>query len=46
MNSSITIATSGEPRICTTAAWLRPSSDIRITMNAMVSGTFAIAVSR
>ena len=26
MNSSMMMATSGEPRICTTAAWLRPST--------------------
>ena len=41
MNSSMMIATSGEPRICTTAAWLRPSSAMTMTMTAMVSGTLA-----
>ena len=46
MNSSITTATNGEPRICTTAAWLRPSSPTTMTTNAMVSGTPATAVSR
>ena len=46
MNSSITMATNGEPRICTTAAWLRPSSPTTMTTNAMVSGTLATAVRR
>ena len=36
------IATSGEPRICATAAWLRPISDTTISTAAMVSGMLAM----
>ena len=39
-------ATSGEPRICTAAAWLRPSSAMTMTINAMVSGMPATDVTR
>src|SRR5215470_3990275 len=46
MNSSMVMATSGEPRICTAAAWLRPSSESAIVMTAAVSGTSATDVSR
>ena len=40
------MATSGEPRICATAAWLRPSSVIMMMIAAMVSGMLATAVRR
>ena len=46
MNSSMMMAISGEPRICTTAAWLRPSSATTITTSAMVSGMPATEVMR
>ena len=46
MNSSMMMATSGEPRICTTAAWLRPSSAMTMTSSAMVSGMPATDVTR
>ena len=46
MNSSMMMATGGEPRICAAAAWLRPNSNSTIRMNAMASGTLATAVSR
>ena len=46
MNSSMMTATSGEPRICTAAAWLRPSRATAITIAAMVSGTPATEVMR
>ncbi len=45
-NSSMMMAITGEPRICATAAWLRPSSVIRMITVAMVSGILAIAVTR
>src|SRR5262245_46308004 len=46
MNSSITMATSGDPRIWTAAAWLRPTSAITMMTPAIVSGTPATAVTR
>src|SRR5262245_871357 len=46
MNSSIITAMRGDPRICTTAAWLRPSSATTMRTKAMVSGTLATAVRR
>ena len=46
MNPSITIATTVEPRICATAAWLWPMSEITISTAAMVNGMFASAVRR
>ena len=46
MNSIRMIATAGEPRICAVAAWLRPSSVIRMITAAMVSGILATAVRR
>ena len=46
MNSSTMIETIGKARICTTAAWLRPSSAVMISSKAMVSGMPATEVTR
>jgi hypothetical protein len=46
MNSSMVMATKVEPRICTTAAWLRPSKPRMTSTTRMVSGTLATEVIR
>src|SRR5712692_11551141 len=46
MNRIMVSATSGEPRICTVKAWLRPTTITTTMMNPTVRGMPATAVTR